>query len=65
MLRRLSWYPYIQLGVMVFLGVIVFITILYTKRAEQNRVWVGLSKETAHQLGTPISSLMAWTHLLE
>lgn len=65
MLRRLSWYPYIQLGVMVFLGVIVFITIVYTKRAEQNRVWVGLSKETAHQLGTPISSLMAWTHLLE
>lgn len=65
LLRRLSWYPYIQLGVMVFLGVIIFITIVYTKRAEQNRVWVGLSKETAHQLGTPISSLMAWTHLLE
>ena len=63
-LRRLSWYPYIQLGVMVFLAVIVFITILYTKRAEQNRVWVGLSKETAHQLGTPISSLMAWMELL-
>lgn len=65
MLRRLSWYPYIQLGVMVFLAVIVFITILYTKRAEQNRVWVGLSKETAHQLGTPISSLMAWMEFLK
>lgn len=65
MLRRLSWYPYIQLGVMIFLAVIVFITILYTKRAEQNRVWVGLSKETAHQLGTPISSLMAWVELLK
>lgn len=65
MLKRLSWYPYIQLGVMVFLAVIVFITILYTKRAEQNRVWVGLSKETAHQLGTPISSLMAWMELLK
>ena len=64
-LRRLAWYPYIQLGVMIFLAVIVFISIVYSKRAEQNRVWVGLSKETAHQLGTPISSLMAWTHLLE
>lgn len=65
MLKRLSWYPYIQLGVMVFLAVIVFLTILYTKRAEQNRVWVGLSKETAHQLGTPISSLMAWMEFLK
>lgn len=65
LLRRLSWYPYIQLLVMAFLAVIVFLTIIYTKRAEQNRVWVGLSKETAHQLGTPISSLMAWTQLLE
>lgn len=64
LLRRLAWYPYIQLGVMVFLAIIVLMTIIYTKRAEQNRVWVGLSKETAHQLGTPISSLMAWTQLL-
>jgi hypothetical protein len=65
LLRRLSWYPYIQMGVMIFLALIIFISIIYTKRAEQNRVWVGLSKETAHQLGTPISSLMAWTQLLE
>lgn len=64
LLRRLSWYPYIQMGVMVMLAIIVFISILYTKRAEQNRVWAGLSKETAHQLGTPISSLMAWVELL-
>lgn len=64
LLRRLSWYPYIQMGVMVMLAIIVFISILYTKRAEQNRVWAGLSKETAHQLGTPISSLMAWVQLL-
>ena len=49
---------------MIFLAIIVLMTIIYTKRAEQNRVWVGLSKETAHQLGTPISSLMAWTQLL-
>lgn len=64
LLRRLSWYPYIQMGVMILLAIIVFITIVYTKRAEQNRVWAGLSKETAHQLGTPISSLMAWVQLL-
>lgn len=65
LLRRLAWYPYIQLGVMIFLAIIVLMTIVYTKRAEQNRVWVGLSKETAHQLGTPISSLMAWSQLLD
>mgnify|MGYP002513583257 FL=1 len=64
-LTRLSYYPYIQLGVMIVIALIIFSAILYTKRAEQNRVWVGLSKETAHQLGTPISSLMAWTQLLE
>lgn len=64
LLRRLAWYPYIQLAVMVFLGLVVLIALVYSKRAEQNRVWVGLSKETAHQLGTPISSLMAWTELL-
>lgn len=64
-LTRMSYYPYIQLGVMIVIALIVFSAIIYTKRAEQNRVWVGLSKETAHQLGTPISSLMAWTQLLE
>ena len=64
-LTRLSYYPYIQLGVIIVIALIVFSAIIYTKRAEQNRVWVGLSKETAHQLGTPISSLMAWTQLLE
>lgn len=65
LLRRLSLYPYIQLAVMVILAVIIYLAMVYTKRAEQNRVWVGLSKETAHQLGTPISSLMAWTQYLE
>ena len=64
-LRRLAYYPYIQLAVMLlFLGVAYF-ALISVKRAEQNRVWVGLSKETAHQLGTPISSLMAWTQMLE
>lgn len=64
-LRRLAWFPYIQLAVMlIFLGVAYF-ALISVKKAEQNRVWVGLSKETAHQLGTPISSLMAWTQLLD
>lgn len=65
LLRRLSLYPYIQLIVMVILAVIIYFAVIYTKRAEQNRVWVGLSKETAHQLGTPISSLMAWSQYLD
>ena len=64
MLRRLEVYPYVQFGVfVVFLAVALF-ALLSMKRSEQNRVWVGLSKETAHQLGTPISSLMAWTEIL-
>ena len=64
LLRRMSWYPVIQLVVMLaFVGVVYF-AVLSTKKAEQNKVWVGLSKETAHQLGTPISSLMAWMELL-
>lgn len=65
LLRRLSLYPYVQLGVMIVLVFIIYLAVVYTKRAEQNRVWVGLSKETAHQLGTPISSLMAWNEYLE
>lgn len=64
LLRSLSIYPYVQMGVMILLAVIIYFAVVYTKRAEQNRVWVGLSKETAHQLGTPISSLMAWTEYL-
>lgn len=65
LLKRLSWYPYIQLAVMLTLVIIIYFAVIFTKRAEQNRVWVGLSKETAHQLGTPISSLMAWNQYLE
>lgn len=64
-LRRLGYFPYIQLGVMILIAIILYFAVIYLKRAEQNRVWVGLSKETAHQLGTPISSLMAWTQFLE
>lgn len=64
-LTQLSYYPYVQLTVVLLFFVICFVAILSSKRAEQNRVWVGLSKETAHQLGTPISSLMAWTTVLK
>ena len=64
-LVQLSYYPYIQLAVVVLFFVICFVAVLSSKRAEQNRVWVGLSKETAHQLGTPISSLMAWIEVLK
>lgn len=65
MLKRLASYPYIQLGVVLVFVVVAIFALLSSKRAEQNRVWVGLSKETAHQLGTPISSLMAWTEVLK
>ena len=64
LLMRLAYYPYIQLGVVMLFVVIAIFALLTSKRAEQNKVWVGLSKETAHQLGTPISSLMAWTEML-
>lgn len=64
LLRRLSLYPYIQIAVMAAFVIVVYLAVTSSKRAEQNKVWVGLSKETAHQLGTPISSLMAWTELM-
>ncbi len=65
MLKRLSSWPFVQLGVVMVFVVIAIFALLTSKRAEQNKVWVGLSKETAHQLGTPISSLMAWTEILK
>lgn len=64
MLKRLAVYPYVQLGVVLLFVVVAIFALLTSKRAEQNKVWVGLSKETAHQLGTPISSLMAWSEVL-
>ena len=65
MIRRLTFYPFVQLGVVLIFVVIAIFALLTSKRAEQNKVWVGLSKETAHQLGTPISSLMAWIEILK
>ena len=64
MLKRLAVYPYIQLGVVVIFVLIALFALFASMKAEQNKVWVGLSKETAHQLGTPISSLTAWTEVL-
>ena len=64
-LRRLAYFPYIQLAVLLVFVVIVYFALISIKKAEQNKVWVGLSKETAHQLGTPISSLVGWVQFLE
>lgn len=63
-LKRLLVYPYAQLSVVFVFILLAFLALASTKRAEQNKVWVGLSKETAHQLGTPISSLIAWVEYL-
>ena len=64
-LQRLQYYPFIQIGVMTFFICVSFLALLSTKNAEQNKLWVGLSKETAHQLGTPISSMLAWVEYLK
>ena len=64
-LRWLSYFPYIQIVVMIALAGLAAIALLMVQRSEKNSLWVGLSKETAHQLGTPISSLNAWNELLK
>lgn len=64
-LKQLQFFPYIQflvIGLFAFIGYLIFSTF---RKAEQNQVWAGMAKETAHQLGTPLSSLMAWVQLLE
>lgn len=63
-LTKLAWFPFIQLGVIVLFIFVSYYAFSATRKAEQNQVWVGLSKETAHQLGTPTSSLSAWVELL-
>jgi signal transduction histidine kinase len=65
LLRNLRYYPYIQLSVIAVFALMAYLAFSYSRRAEQNRIWVGLAKETAHQLGTPISSLMAWIDYLK
>jgi signal transduction histidine kinase len=63
-LRQLRTYPRVQLGVIASLAMLAYLSFSYSRRAEQNRVWVGLAKETAHQLGTPLSSLVGWQSYL-
>jgi len=60
LLSQLKYYPYVQLTGIFVLALLAYLAFSYSRKAEQNRVWVGLAKETAHQLGTPLSSLMAW-----
>jgi K+-sensing histidine kinase KdpD len=63
-LKQLIYYPYIQLAVIFLFILVAYLAFSSSRKAEQNQVWVGMAKETAHQLGTPISSLMAWIELL-
>lgn len=65
LLQKLKYYPYFQLGVVAIFLLISYLAFNYARRSEENKVWVGLAKETAHQLGTPMSSLMAWIDLME
>lgn len=64
-LQQLTWYPYIQLGVILLFISVSYLAFSASRKAEQNKVWVGLTKETAHQLGTPTSSLLGWIEVLK
>lgn len=64
LLRQLTYFPYALLTILAALSVLAYLAFSSSRRAEQNRVWVGLAKETAHQLGTPMSSLMAWVEYM-
>jgi len=64
-LTKLVYYPFVQLSVILLFIIVAYLAFSSSRKAEQNQVWVGLSKETAHQLGTPISSLMAWVEMLK
>ncbi len=65
LLTQLKFFPYVQLSVIAIFLLLAYTVFSSSRRSEQNQVWVGLAKETAHQLGTPISSLMAWIELLK
>jgi signal transduction histidine kinase len=64
-LKQLRYYPFVQLTIIIIFIIAGYLILSFARRSEQNRVWVGMSKETAHQLGTPISSLLAWNELLK
>jgi signal transduction histidine kinase len=63
-LTQLTYYPYVQLGMIVLFIIVSFIALSTSRKAQQNQVWVGMSKETAHQLGTPTTSLSGWVEML-
>jgi two-component sensor histidine kinase len=65
LIYRLRYYPYIQLSIIAAFVFFGYVSFSYSRKAEQNQVWVGLAKETAHQLGTPLSSLMAWLEIMK
>ena len=65
LLKNLSYYPIVYIVIFLLYALLLTVVLIALKRAEQNRVWIGLTKETAHQLGTPISSLLAWTEILK
>lgn len=65
LLRTLIYFPYVQLGVIILFILVSYIAFNISRTAEQNEVWTGMSKETAHQLGTPISSLLGWMEILK
>ncbi|MDD7528153.1 MAG: HAMP domain-containing sensor histidine kinase [Bacteroidales bacterium] len=65
LLKQLQLFPYVLFAIIAVFIAVVIVALASTKKSEQNRVWVGLSKETAHQLGTPISSLVAWNEMLK
>ena len=65
LLRQLQYYPYVQLAVITVFLFIAYLLFSYARKSEQNQVWVGMAKETAHQLGTPLSSMIAWIELLK
>ncbi|MFH1320227.1 MAG: HAMP domain-containing sensor histidine kinase [Bacteroidota bacterium] len=65
LLTQLKYFPYIQLGVISLFILVAYFAFSYSRKAEQNQVWVGMSKETAHQLGTPLSSILAWVEMLK
>ena len=64
-LKKMRWYPYYQLAFILLFAILAYFIFNAAKRSEQNQVWAGMAKETAHQIGTPVSSLMAWLELLK
>jgi signal transduction histidine kinase len=65
LIKRLRWLPYVELSIAAVFMFVAYIGFSYIKRSEQSNIWVGMAKETAHQLGTPLSSIMGWLELLK